>query len=93
MKGFVAALVFWLTCSFFAWGFTMGSFTHSFPKGDHVGISAFMAIGGPFGLIISILCGHPNHWRVKPMSTEERWQYFHKDNPELDREYFERIYN
>lgn len=86
------AVILWATCGYINWGYTMGYFSHAYPAANHTGVATIAAIAGPVGLLPS-LTNVPHHWRVKPMTVEERWEEFHRESPLLSREYFERNYN
>jgi hypothetical protein len=87
----LAVFVLWCVCGFVNWGLTLGSFTHEFPTQSHTGIASFAALMGPPGLLAILFCSSPYHWRVKPMTTEERWNAF--EYKDLGRAYWEQHYN
>jgi len=87
-------IVLWVVCGFFNYGLTLGYFIHKFPEADHRGAAFAIAILGPCGAPASLLFGGPPyHWRLKSLPVEERWKAFHEQFPDLDREYFEKVYN
>lgn len=92
MKKFLLLIVFWAVCGYVNYGYTLGSGTNEFPMIDNTGISLFLAATGPFG-IPATLIGGTKHWRLKPLTTEERYQYFHSEWPHLDRDYFNQKFN
>lgn len=92
MKKFLLG-VLWIVCGYLSYGYALGDFTSEFPADDNIGISVFMAAAGPFGLIAATVAGGTNHWRLKPLTTEERYQHFHSEFPDLDRAYFDQKYN
>jgi hypothetical protein len=50
--------VLWIACGINNWGITLGYFCGEFPRQSrrsNYGIAALMAIGGPFGTMISAL--------------------------------------
>jgi len=90
----IATLLVWLICGYFAYGLTLGHFDHKFPCADNRQPAIFLGVFGPFGLIVSgVMTGPPYHWRITERSVEERWEIFHREFPDLSREYFERQYN
>lgn len=92
-KIFISVAI-WIACGVFNYGHVLGKFTHDFPDDDNRGVATAIAIAGPLGVIpVLITCGPPYHWRLHALSVEERWEYFHKRWPSLDREYFERMDN
>jgi hypothetical protein len=87
MTKFIVVIA-WLFCSFIDYGLFLGSFTHEFPDQLHTKAAiTWSLIFGPFGLPIVAVMGN-GHWRVKPLTPEERWQAFHERWPILDRKYF-----
>lgn len=89
----IVLLISWCWCGYLNYGYTLGSLTHKYPDSDHVAISIFMAVGGPIAAPAVLITAQPMHWRTKPLTTEERWDAFHKNAPSLSREYFEQHYN
>lgn len=83
----------WIICSVFSYSCAMGSFTHNYPYQNNYGIAILMGIWGPVGLFVCLVEDHPFHFRLKALTSEERWEVFHEMNPELSRDYFERKYN
>lgn len=86
----VILLVFWLACSYVDYGFFLGGFTQQFPDQSHVGAVIVLSAAGPVAFPGILLFCTPLHWRVKPLTIEEQWEYFHKEYPELDRAYFDK---
>lgn len=85
-------ITLWLTCSFFAYGLSLGQFTNEFPDQDEMAfVVPWSLFGGPFSLIVAATMSIENqHWLLKPYTTEQKWQYFNKMYPELGRDYFDR---
>jgi hypothetical protein len=95
-KALVILLVigFWLTCGYYAHGYSLGYFTHQFPWSKHEPwCTVWGYTGGPFALAASLIEGGNRYWRTKPLSTEERWNYFHSKWENLSMEEFEREEN
>lgn len=92
MKKILIALL-WIACAIHNWGFTLGETTHHYPMSNNIGISLFTAASGPFGVPAVFCVGLDSHWMLSPLSTEERWQAFHKRWPSLDRDEFEETWN
>jgi hypothetical protein len=92
-RNLAVVVVLWIACGYCAWGLTLGYFTYHYPADSNSGIAGSMAIFGPVGLLAAGLVYQPHHWRVVPMTTEERWEAFHKSEPTASREYFEQRYN
>lgn len=88
MKKIVALWLVWALCGFVAWGISIGHWTCMYPSQSHVGISAIMAVAGPFG-IAGMLTTAPIRWRIKPLTYEQRWQVFHAEYSVLSREDFD----
>lgn len=79
----------WLVCSFVAYGLTLGGFTYHFPYMNNLRESLLFPIFGPFTIfaVVGVLgC----HWRLRPISKEERWKIFHEEHYCLSETYFER---
>lgn len=90
----VLLVLVWAAFGILNYGLLLGGFTHEFPDQDHMSISVGMGIVGPLATPAAILTiGPPYHFLLKPYTTEQRWEAFHKSAPELDREYFEQHYN
>lgn len=90
---FLGFVIAWAVVGFFNWGFTLGYFSHHFPHGQHVAFAASFAVAGPIAFFPIVLCSWLRHWRITPLTVEERWLIFHKTFPPLSREYFEHHYN
>ena len=85
--------VLWITCSLFNWGLFIGGFTYRFPQYDHRAPAAVFAVLGPFatpGELVAILIIDGWHFRMKPLTKEQRWEAFQNRFPGLDRDYFEK---
>ena len=85
-------VVGWLACSFVDYGLMLGHDTHRWPDQEAQSAAIFFAFPGPFTLPV-VLLSNPYHWRLKPLTTEERWGAFHELYPNLNREEFERTRN
>lgn len=86
------AILVWFLIGFLNYGLTLGYFTHLYPPANHMGIAVAFLLAGPFALPVSLI-DPPYHWRVIPLTTEERWQAYHRDRPNGNRDDFERSYN
>jgi hypothetical protein len=93
MKRCIALAILWVACGYMNYGLTLGHGTHRYPDQSNVGFAVFMGVGGPFAVPAVLVTCSPYHWRTVPLTTEQRWQEFHKSAPDLSREYFEQHYN
>lgn len=85
--------VFWIACGIHNWGFTLGDFSHRFPDQINTDVAGFYALVGPCGIPAVLLATGDRHWLLKPLTTEQRWEAFHKRFPDLGRDDFEQDYD
>lgn len=83
-------VLIWLVCAFHNYGYTLGYFTHEYPAQSHRGIAPVMALSGPFGVPAVYFGSLDKHWLLRPLTTVQRWEAFHRLYPSLTREYFDR---
>lgn len=97
MRLMTAVIVFWAICAILSYGITLNTFTNQFPYMKHQGFATgYSVIGGPVALIVSVIesIDEPGGigLRFKPMTYDQRLQYFLKDNAILGKEYFDENY-
>ena len=93
MKWKVAVAILWLGCGFVNYGLSLGYFSHKFPWMNNESEAILAGLTGPLGLPADAIVFFPFHWQLKPYSTEQRWEFFQKEFPRLDRAYFEQEEN
>lgn len=86
-------IAIWLGCGFVDYGLMLGYLTHLAPEQANVGFSVAAACGGPLSIPAVLALTAPYHWRIKPLTTEQRWEEFDRQWPTLGRAYFEQNYN
>ena len=87
MKTTVLILVLWLACGYVSYHLNLGNWTHGYPDQDHRAFANACYIAGPIWLLPALL-ESPYRWQDKPLSCEQRWEYFHRKWPELSKEWF-----
>jgi hypothetical protein len=90
----ILLIVVWIGCSFLNYGFTLGYMTRQFPYMENTAGAVLFSFGGPLSLVVTLGIMSPHHWRLVPLTSEQRWQIFNEEyKGKLSREYFERNYN
>lgn len=88
MKMIIFILV-WIACGVFSYSSALGYFTYKYPWRRNTRFAVRMATLGILSVPASLICGDIHHLRLRPLSTEERWEAFHKEFPSLSKDYFE----
>lgn len=73
----------WGICSVFGAAITLHHFTQRYPQFNNIGITIFVAVFGPLGLIVALILGHPLGLRFKSMNKAERRKEFERQFPYL----------
>lgn len=81
--------IIWVACSFFNYGYVLGGNTHRFPDQQNQAGAIAIALTGPFGVPATAIVSGFHHWLLKPYTTDQRWEAFHKRWPNLSRDNFE----
>lgn len=94
MKKYVCLVAaVWIICGYFNYGYALGHMTYDFPMGNSFLGSIAIGLTGPLGVPAILLADGTKHWRLKPYTTEQRWEAFHSRFPNLGREIFEEDWN
>lgn len=89
-------IIGWLTCSFLGYGLNLGYFTFNYPDAKHFKDSLILTFSGPayvLGMLLFLyIDDSPIRFRIKPLTTEQRFQKFNEKYEILGIEYFEEHY-
>jgi hypothetical protein len=92
----VLVVIGWLACSFLTYGMFLGYFTKHYPVSKNFGDAILFSLGGPFAALVGARYALHNkefNFRIKPLTTEERFEKFNEKYGILGREYFDENYN
>lgn len=93
----VRFVIAYLMCSWGAWGISTGAICCYSPDTNSSYMAGITAAAGPAGLAIATMFqgmydlteGRGFHFRMRPLSYEQRWQAFHRLYPSLSHYYFD----
>jgi hypothetical protein len=83
-------LIMWAVGGVLNYGLALGRFTHKFPWDKHLGFVLMISFFGPLALVGFLIAFQDiSHWKLKPLTVEERWTEHQRLWPNLPRKYFD----